>query len=116
MRVVRVVVLPFDGKDGHVVLLDERSRDVVLRGERIGGAEDDVGTAGLERAHQVRRLGRHMEAGRDAVPGKWLLPLEPVPDGGQHGHVPVGPPDAAYAFGRERQVLDVEALGRRHRG
>ena len=107
VRVVGVVVLALDREDGDVVLVDERRGDVVLRRERVRGAEHDVGAARLERAHQVRGLGRHVQARGDAVAGERLLALEPLADRGQHRHLPVGPHDPPHALGRERQVLHV---------
>jgi hypothetical protein len=115
MRVVGVVVLALDREDGHVVLLDERRGDVVLGGERVRRAQDDVGAAGLERAHQVGGLGGDVQARRDAVAGERLLPLEALPDRGQHRHLPIGPFDAAHALCGERQVLDVESFRGCHR-
>ena len=108
--VVRVVVLALDREDGDVVLLDQRRRDVVLGGERVGRAEDDVRAARLQRAGEVRRLGGHVQAGGDPLPGERLLALEALPDRGQHRHLPVGPLDPADAFGGERQVLHVVAV------
>jgi hypothetical protein len=99
--VVGVVVLALDREDGDVELLDERGRDVVLRRERVRGAEDDVGTARFEGAHQVRGLARDVQAGRDAVAGQRLLVLEALADRGEHGHLPVGPGDPARPFGCE---------------
>ena len=113
--VVRVVVLALDRERRDPVLVDERGRDVVLRRERVGRADDDVGAARLERAHQVRRLGRHVQAGGDPVAGQRLLGLEPLADRGQHRHLPVGPLDPAHALGGERQILHVISLGRSHR-
>ena len=107
VRVVGVVVLALDREDGDVVLVDERRGDVVLRRERVRRAEHDVRAAGLQRPHQVRGLGRHVEARRDAVAGQRLLALEPLADRGEHRHLPVGPLDAPHALGGERQVLYV---------
>ena len=101
---------PLIAKRGDPVLLDQRRRHVVLRGERVRGAEDDVGAARLQRAGEVRRLGRDVEAGRDAEPGKRLLALEPLADRREHGHLPVGPLDPPHAFGGERQILHVVSL------
>ena len=112
--VVGVVVLALDREDGDVVLVDERGRHVVLRGKRIGGAEDDVGAAGLQRPHQVGGLAGHVQAGSDAVAGQRLLTLEPVADRGQDRHLPVGPRDSAYALGRQGQVSYVVTLGGCH--
>ena len=45
VAVVGVVVLALDGEDGNVVIAHQAGGDVILRGERIGGAEHDVGAA-----------------------------------------------------------------------
>ena len=72
--------------------------DVVLRRERVGRADDDVGAARLERPHQVRRLRRHVQAGRDAVALEGLVTLEALANGLEHRHLPVGPLDPADAL------------------
>ncbi len=97
VRVVGVVVLALDREDGHAVLGDERSGHVVLRRERVRGAEEDVGAAGLQRAREVRGLRRHVQAGGDAVAVERPLALEALADRGQHRHLPVGPLDARHA-------------------
>ena len=107
VRVVRVVVLAVDREDRDVVLLDERRCDIVLRRERIRRAEHDVGAAGLQRASEVRRLGRHVQAGRNAVSGQRLFALEALADRREHGHVAVGPLDPANALLGEPEILDV---------
>ena len=99
--VVRVVVLALDREGRDAVLVDERGGDVVLRRQRVGGADDDVGATRLKRAHQVRSLGGHVQAGRDPVAGERLLGLEALADRGEHRHLPVGPLDPAYALGGE---------------
>ena len=114
VRVVRVVVLALDREHGDVELVDERCGDVVLGRERVRRAEHHVGSACLERAHQVRGLGRHVEARGDAVAGERLLALEALADRLQHRHLPVGPHDAAHALGGECQVFDVVSLGGCH--
>ena len=114
VRVVGVVVLALDRERRDVVRVDERRGHVVLRGQRVGGAEHDVGAARLERAHQVRRLRRDVQAGRHAVARERPLALEALPDRPQHGHVPVGPLDAPDALGRQREILHVVPLRRRH--
>ena len=60
VAVVGVVVLALDRKDGDVELVDQRGGDLVLSRERVRCAEDDVGAAGLERAHQICGLARHV--------------------------------------------------------
>ena len=107
VRVVGLVVLALDGVDADAVVLDERGGDVVLRGQRVGGAEHDVGAAGGQRAHEVGGLGGDVQAGADADALERLLLLEALADGPEHGHVHVGPLDAQHALGGETDVLDV---------
>ena len=114
VRVVGVVVLALDREDGDVVRVDERRGDVVLRRERVRGDEHHVGAARLERACEVRRLRGDVEAGGDAVAGERLLLHEPLPDRGQHRHLPVGPLDPPYALDGEGEVLYVVLLRRSH--
>ena len=90
---------------------DERRRDVVLGRQRVARREDDLGAAGLERAHQVGRLGRDVEAGADAQAVERPLALEALADQAQDGHLALGPLDPADALGGEAEVGDV--VGRR---
>ena len=64
--VVGVVVLALDGEDGNVVVADQAGGDVVLRGERVGGAEHHVGAAVAQADGEVRGLGSDVQARRDA--------------------------------------------------
>src|SRR5262249_60530380 len=63
VTVVRVVVFALDRVGRDALVLDQRRGGVVLGGERIGGAQEHLGAAGLERPHQVGGLGgdRHAE-------------------------------------------------------
>ena len=63
VRVVRVIVLALDREHGDVVLVHERRGHVVLSRKWVGGAEHDIRAAGLQRAGEVRRLGRHVQTG-----------------------------------------------------
>ena len=112
--VVRVVVLALDRERRDAVLLDQGGCDVILSRERVGRADDHVRSARLERPHQVRRLGRHVQARRDPVAGQRELALEALADRGQHRHLPVGPGDPAHALGGESQILHVISLGCGH--
>ena len=85
VRVVRVVVLALDRERADPVRVDERGRDIVLRRERIRGAQDDIGAARLEGAHQVCGLGGDVQAGRDAVAVEGLLALEALANGRSTG-------------------------------
>ena len=79
--VVAVLVLALDGVDGDAEVLHQAGGDVVLGRQRVGRDEDEVGAAGLERAGQVGRLGRHVQAGRHPHARQRLLRLEPLADG-----------------------------------
>ena len=69
--------------------------------------QDDLGAAGLERPHQVGRLGRDVEAGADAQAVERPLALEPLADQAQDGHLALRPLDPADALGGEAEVGDV---------
>ena len=112
--VVGVVVLALDRKDGDLELVDERGRDVVLRRERVRGAEHDVRAAILQRAHQVGGLAGDVQAGGDAVARERLVGRETLADRSQDRHLPVGPLDPVDAFRREREILDVVPNRRSH--
>ncbi len=107
VRVVRVAILAAAGVDRDPVLGDERRRDVVLGRERVRGAEDDLGAAGLERPHEVGGLGRDVEAGADPQAGERPLALEALADEAQDRHLALGPLDPADALGGEAEVGDV---------
>jgi len=64
--VVGLTVFALDGEGWNAVMFDERRRDFILRTQWIGGAEPDIGSAGLECLHQIGGFGRHVEAGCDA--------------------------------------------------
>ena len=102
--VVGVPVLAASGVDGDPVLGDQRGRDVVLGGQRVGGGQDDVRATGLERAHQVRRLGRDVQARPDPQPVERPVALEALADQAQDGHLALGPLDPADAFCGEAEV------------
>ena len=102
--VVGVAVLAPPGIDGDPVVGHERRRHVVLRRERVGGGEDDLRSAGLERAHQVGGLGRDVEAGADAQPGQRLLGREPLADEAQDRHLALRPLDPPASLGGQAEV------------
>ena len=109
VAVVGVAVGTVAGVHGDPVFGDQRGRRLVLRREGVGGAQDHVRAAGLERPHQVRGLRGDMEAGGDAQPGERLLALEPLADQAEDRHLALGPLDAAPALRGEAHVRDVVA-------
>ncbi len=105
--VVGLVVLATDGVAADAVLGHERCGHVVLGRERVGGHERDLGTAGLERAHEVGRLGGDVQAGGDAQAVERLLPLEALADEAQDRHLPFRPLDTTNTFVHETEVGDI---------
>ena len=87
----------------------KRGGDVVLRRERVGRAQRDLGAARLEREHQVGGLGGDVEARADAHAGQRLGLREAVADLSEHGHERGGPLDARFAGVREGDVFHVAA-------
>ena len=75
--VVRVPVHPGPGEDLHPVAGPERGGDVVLGGERVGRRQPDQRAAGPQRAHEHRRLRRHVQAGGDGHAVERALRAEP---------------------------------------
>ena len=107
VRVVGVAILAPPGVDGDPVLGHERRGDVVLGRQRVARREDDLGAAGLERAHQVGGLGGDVQAGPDPQTVERPLALEALADQAQDGHLALGPLDPADALGGEAEVGDV---------
>ncbi len=115
VRVVGVVVLALDRERADPVLVDEGGRDVILRRKGVRGAQDDIRAAGLEGAHQVRGLGRDVQARGDAVALERLLALEALANCRENGHLPVGPFDPADALCSQGKVFHIVSLSRSHR-
>jgi hypothetical protein len=105
--IVGLVIFAFDREGRNTVVFDERRRDLILRAERVGGAEPDIGSAGLERFHQVCGFGRHVEAGRDTEPSKGLLSLKSFLDQPQHRHGGFGPFNFEFALVCQLDILHV---------
>ena len=104
---VGLPILPLDRVDADALVHQCRG-DVVLGGERVGGAEHRVGAAGLERLHQRGGFAGDVHASGDANAGQRPLPRESLPDDPQDGHRSGCPIDAPATRLREFRVLDVE--------
>ena len=105
--VVGLVVLALDGVDVDPVIAHQVRGDVVLGGERVGGAEGDLGAGGPERRHQVGGLGGDVQAGGQPGALERLLLGEAGPDLPQHRHGPLGPLGPSLALVRQADVTDV---------
>ena len=85
----------------------QRRRDVVLGGQRVGGAEADGGPAGRQGIREVRRLGGDVQAHGHPHPVERPLLGEALADRAQHRHLALGPRDARLSLAGEREVGDV---------
>src|SRR5205823_6645937 len=105
--VVGLPILALDSVGGDAVAGDQGGGGIVLGGQRIGGAEHEVGAAGLQGQRQVRRLRGDVQAPREAQPGQRLLAGEALLDQAEDGHLRGGPLDAQAAVLGQRQVFDL---------
>src|ERR1017187_5003180 len=80
VRVVGVVVLALDGVDRNVVVAHQAGGNIVLRGQRVGGAEHNVGATIAQRDRQVGGLGGDVQAGRNPDALQWLVLDEVLAD------------------------------------
>jgi hypothetical protein len=110
--VVAGAVDALPGEHADAVRADEGGRGVVLGAERVRGGEPDLGTAGVQGAHQVRRLGGDVQAGGDPFALQRAGGGEAPADLPEHRHGPLGPLDALASPLRESEIGDV--VRRRH--
>jgi hypothetical protein len=74
MAIVRFVIFSLDGVDGYLVVLYQRRRDIVLRGKRIGRAQDDIRATGFQSLNQIGGLRGDMKAsGKTHAPERLLF-------------------------------------------
>ena len=92
-------------KVGNAVVLHQAGGHFVLRGERIRGAEHDVGAAVAQRDRQIGGLAGDVQAGGNAHALERLLLDEPLADQLQNGHLLIGPFDLALAAARPGRGL-----------
>ena len=102
VRVVRVAILAAPGKGRDAESSDQGGRNVVLGRQWVRGAQRHRGTARLERSHEVRRLGRHVQARADTQAVERTVGRETLPDQPQHRHFAFGPFDAPNSFVDQR--------------
>ena len=105
--VIGLVVLALDGEHLGPVVAHQVGRHVVLRRQRIGGAQRHVRPARLQGDDQVRRLRGDVQAGREAFARERALAREALPQLAQHRHGalgPFGPPPPLVGLA---QVFDV---------
>ena len=113
VTVVGVVVLALDGKDRNVVIAHQAGSDVILGGERIRGAEHDIGAAILQADGQVRGFGGDVQASRHADALQGLVLDEFLANDLQDFHGLVGPVDPLLAEIGKVQALDITIQLRR---
>ena len=107
VTVIGVVVLALDGKDGNVVIAHQAGGDVVLRGERIGGAQHHIGASIAQTNREVRSLGGHVQASGNPNALQRLVLDEFLADDLQNFHRLVGPVNPLLAQIGQVQILHV---------
>ena len=107
VRVVGIVVLALDGVDRDVVVAHQAGGDIVLRGQRIGGAQHNIGAAIAQGDGQVGGFSRHVQAGRNAHALQRLVLDEVLADDLQDLHGLVGPVNALLAHIGKCEVGDI---------
>ena len=109
VAVVGLLVFALDGEGRDPVVYGECGRDVVLRRERVRGAQRDLGAARFEREHEVGGFGRDVEARADAHAGQRFGLREARADLREHGHERRRPLDPRLAGIGKPLVFDMAA-------
>jgi len=91
--VVSNIIFAFDGKGGNLKMVDQRCGDIILGRQRVRSSQRHIRPAGLERAHEVGRLGRHVQTGRNTHSLQRAFFGEALTDQAKHGHLPFRPFD-----------------------
>ena len=86
VAVVGLAVLALDREDRNA-LIDQRRGDIVLRRQRVAGAEHRVRAAGLERQRQVGGLGRDVRADEHPDALERLLRAKPLANQPENRHL-----------------------------
>ncbi len=118
VRVVGFVVFTLDGVSGDVEVTIERGCDFVLRGKRIGSAEDYVRAAVAKGYHQVGSFAGDVQASGNAQSLQRLFFDEALANDLQHRHLLLCPLDLALASVGQRNVFYIALLdfcGRSHK-
>ena len=98
---------PFDRVNGHLIVRDQGGGDIILRAERIAGAEGGFSPARQQHPHQIGGFGGDVHGGSDANALERLLFLEALFDKVEHGHLFGCPVHAESASLRQVDVSDV---------
>jgi hypothetical protein len=97
VAVIGVVVFAFDGEHGNPMVAHQAGRDIVLRRERIRGAQYDIGASVPQSDCQVRCFRRHVQARGHANPFQRLVLDKFFADDLQNFHRLVRPVNALLA-------------------
>ena len=107
MIVIGLAVLALDCEGLDAEVPDQTGGYVVLRRQRVGRAEHQVGPAGLQRPAEVGGFGGHVQARAHSPALQRLVPGEPLAHLAQDGHVVIRPQNPPLALIRQREVLHV---------
>src|SRR4029453_7834119 len=91
MTIISFIIFSLDSIDGYLVVLYQRRRDIVLRGKRIGRAQDDIRATGFQGLNQIGGFRGNMKAsGKTHAPERLLL-AKSLAHALQNRHVLTGP-------------------------
>jgi hypothetical protein len=107
MVVISFIIFAPDGERIAAVNLDQSRGNVVLRGKRVRRAQVHRGAARDERAHEVRRLGRHVHAAAQRCALERLFLLEPIAYSGKDRHEIAGPLYSLFSLRCQAKVFHV---------
>ena len=107
VAVISVVVLTLDGEDRNIVVAHQAGSNVVLGGERIRGAEHDIGAAIFQTDSQVRGFGGDVQTSRHADALQRLVLDEFLANDLQDFHGLVGPVNPLLAEVGKVQALHI---------
>ena len=107
MLVIGPSILSPAGKHWNAQVFDQGGGDIVLRAQRVAGAQGHLRPARLERPQEIGRFCRHMETGRNPDPPQGSLLAESRLDMGEHRHELPGPLDPFASLVGEAEICDV---------
>ena len=110
VAVISFVVFALDRIGRNVEVAIEGGCDLVLRGERVGSAENDVGAAIAKSDHEVRGFASDVKARGNTETLERLVLDETLTDGLQHRHLLLRPFDFAFAGVGQRNILYIALL------
>src|SRR5258708_2657202 len=99
--------LALDRKNRDTPISHQRSRNIVLRGKRIGCYKPRFTASGLQRSRKIGRLSGYMSTGNKLHTLQGLFVTESLSDQTQDRHLTLGPFDSLFALLSQADILYV---------